>query len=188
MSFFICPLGFRVALGNHRAGLALAKPQCVKQPLALPNRQMDVIRLLQMVTEQLPVPQSLGIAQLAGIAPEVAVNRFPHDLCDRRWPAGVRSFTQPFEATILETPDPALNGVGASAQQPSDFVTVSARAHQQQAVQAMVVFRFIAPNDLLPHQRLNDFRIVNDQLAHRRSPFCTNQYIRKESESMRIYL
>jgi len=89
-SFFISLLSRRVRLGNDWPGFAESEVQTVKNPLALSSAQVNPAGPIQMVSEQLAIPEVLRIAELAGRSPQVAVR--PRQLRRRE----SRRATQPF--------------------------------------------------------------------------------------------
>src|ERR1035437_10939222 len=76
-SFFISLRSRRVRLGNARPGVAESEVQTVKNPLALSSAQVNPAGPIQMVSEQLAIPEVLRVAELAGRLPQVAVRPRP---------------------------------------------------------------------------------------------------------------
>jgi len=148
-SFFISPLSRGVRLGHDRPGFAESEVQTVENPLALSSAQVNPAGPIQMVSEQLAIPEVLRVAELAGRLPQVAVR--PRQL--RRRESG--RATQPFafllpgETVLLKSGHPTLHRGGVLPQPIGRLVTVEAMADEQQAVQAMVVARFRRAKNLL---------------------------------------
>jgi len=126
-------------LGNDRPGFAESEVQTVKNPLALSSAQVNPAAPIQMVSEQLAIPEVLRVAELAGRLPQVAVR--PRQLRRRESRRATQpfAFLQPGETVLLKSAHPTLHRGGILPQPIGRLVTVEALADEQQAVQAMVV-------------------------------------------------
>src|SRR5271166_1706141 len=65
-SFFISPLGFRVGLGDQGARLAPPEAQVPENALTLPHAEVNRIRFVQVVGQELAVPEVLAVAIVPG--------------------------------------------------------------------------------------------------------------------------
>src|SRR3970282_2279405 len=71
-SFFYRALAHGVCLRNLGTGLSEPKSQLPKQALTLPDLEPHAVVLLQMVREELAVPERLRVTETAGLAAQLA--------------------------------------------------------------------------------------------------------------------
>ena len=169
-SFFICPLGFRVGLSNHRAWFAPAKTQLAKKALALTNSQLQIVADIHMVRKQFPVPKILIITKIARQTAKIVINlaKRPFVKCGRS-PLSFPIF-QAGKTTLFETFHPILNGAGTVAEQFRHFVTGFTGTYQQHAVKSVIIARFFGSDDFLLNCHFHNLGILDSKLAHGLSP------------------
>jgi hypothetical protein len=172
-------------LGNDRPGFAESEVQTVKHPLALSSAQVNPAGPIQMMSEQLAIPEVLRVAELAGRLPKVAVR--PRQLHRRESRRATQpfAFLQPGETVLLKSAHPTLHRGGILPQPIGRLVTVEALADEQQAVQAMVVARFRRAENLLLQRHPHDLNIGNLQLSHG-STSCRILQARRAHESIKL--
>src|SRR5271157_3309939 len=170
-SFFISHLRCWVRLGNDRSRLAESEAQVMKEALALSRTQANAVGLIQMMGEQLSIPEIVRIAELAGRVPQVAFHLPQLRRREPRRTARPLSFLQPRQASPLKTVHPTLHGRGILSQPLSHLVTIQALADEQQSMQAMVVTRLVRSKNLLLQRHAQEVNIRNLQLPHC-SPSC----------------
>ena len=169
-SFFICPLGFGVGLGNNRARFPATKPQLAKQTLALPNSELNAVTLRQVVTEEFSVPKILGIPQLPRRQTQIASNLLDGFLVHGAWTPRAETFLQTGKATLFESFNPVLNRAAALPQHLRDFRTTESRTNKQNSVQPVVITGFLGPSDFFLDRESDKLRIFDFQFAHDDSP------------------
>src|SRR3972149_10732904 len=133
-SFFICPLGFRVGLGNDRSRVTAPKSPLSEQPLALPNAQLGAVPLSQVMTEKLSVPHILGGPPITRGAPQVSPNLFQGFFIQRRWTPCSEALLQPGKPAPFESPNPILNRATALPQKLRHLRTTETGADKQNPV------------------------------------------------------
>jgi len=73
----------------------------MKEALGLPNPECDLVSLLQVMAQELPVPQVLRISQIPGILPKVLVNLLPYCVRDSGRLPGRLSSCSPSTPRVL---------------------------------------------------------------------------------------
>jgi len=172
-------------MGNKRARLAAPKAQPMEQALALANADGHVITLGQMMTEQLPIPKVLRVAEFARRAAKVPVKPLKLSLVEQAWSSGAGRFLQPRETARLKALEPVFHGARTLAKELRHMVTALSGEHKQNPVEAMVIARLLGTENLLADGNLHDLGIFDFQLAH---GFLLSVSSITERSNMRNYL
>jgi hypothetical protein len=118
-----------------------------------------------MMSQQLPIPEVLGVAELAGRPPQISIHLRQLRQREPRRAARPLSFLQPGKASPLKSVHPTLHGRGILSQPLGDLVAVHALADEQQPMQAMVIARLVGTENLLLQRNQHDANIGNLQLS-----------------------
>jgi hypothetical protein len=84
--FFKSSLLFGVGFCNQRVRLAPAETQPPEQPLALTETELDLEFPGKVMTEKFPVPEVLGVSQLARRAAQTLANGSEHGVVQSKRP------------------------------------------------------------------------------------------------------
>jgi hypothetical protein len=169
-----------IRMGEEGARLAQAKAQLPEKPLALTHPQADAISLLDPRRQGLPIPDLSLQASVFWTA--------AHSLSDliellaiepprSAWP---RRIDQARQALLVEAMDPILDGARRIAQQMAHFTATHTLGHQQQAVQPVVVSRFLRTTDLVLQRQDHGLGIRNLEFPHAKrvpSPTAMRNYL-----------
>jgi hypothetical protein len=153
-------------LGNDRSRLAESEAQVMKEALALSRTQANAVGLIQMMREELSIPEVLRVAELAGRPSQVAIHLPQLRRRESRRAARPFSFLQPRQASPLKAVHPTLHGRGILSQPLSHLVAIQALADEQQSMQPMVVARLVRAKNLLLQRHAHEVNIRNLQLPH----------------------
>jgi hypothetical protein len=125
-----------------------------------------VPKVIALNGEQLPVPEVLGVAELAWGAPQLPVHRVPLRDIEPPGAATPVPLVQPGEAAGLKPPYPAFDGARGLAEEIGDGVTGEPVRDQQDPVQPVIVAGLLGPQDFLLQGELHDLGIGDLQFAH----------------------
>src|SRR5574340_1834082 len=185
-SFFESRDLYGVRLGHLGSGLAQPEAHLPEDALALAHPQGNAVSAAKMLREQLAVPQMAGKTELFGITSQVSPQRRPLFGVQRCRAPRTFAFAHPLQPVRLESLDPALHRTPVFPKQIGNLLAALAAGNQQQAMQPMVVARFIGTGDFLLDGDSHYFRIGNFQLLHGSASGSGN--CRQYSSIMRHYI
>jgi hypothetical protein len=163
-------LRLRVGFGDEWAGLAAAESHLPENPLTLAHAQVDRTRFLQVVGQQLTVPEVLAITILPGRLTQCLFQPRPLRGANARrstWALPVEQSPKPIP---IEPMHPPLDGHRVFAKVLGHVVTTQSVADQENPMQTVIIARFLRALNFLLQGYLHDFVIVNSQLAHNTVP------------------
>jgi hypothetical protein len=134
-------LGFRVGLGDQGARLAPPEAQVPENALTLPHAQVNRIRFVQVVGQELAVPEVLAVAIVPGRLAQRSFQLRPLVGSKARGSAGTLLVLQGPKATFVKAMHPPLNGYWIFAKIPRYLVATQPMADQQYAVQTVIIAR-----------------------------------------------
>jgi hypothetical protein len=156
----------RVRLRDLRSGLAEAKSHLAKEPLTLPHPKGYTVMRVQMLGQQLTIPQTGRVAELGGTAPEILAQQHPLACVNRLRTARAFAFSQSIQTLRLERIDPTLHRTPIFAEQFRNLLTALSRSNQQQTMQAMVISSFLGPDNFLLNGDSHNVGVSNLQSSH----------------------
>ena len=104
-----------IALGHLGPGLAEPEAHLIEHPLALADANGNPIVALQMLGQQLSVPEILDVSEVPGIPAQISFKPHPLAFIQRSRPTWPFPISQPIESSFLEPLHPALNRSGILA-------------------------------------------------------------------------
>jgi hypothetical protein len=159
-------LGFWICLCHYWAGFSPPETQAPKQSLTLADSQLSSVALPQMMGQELAVPQVLFITQVARMQAQIPLELLPGPILYATRPTFSLCLTQAGETAFLEPMHPPLNGGGVLAEPVGHVITAMPLAHQQHAMQTVIVTGFIGATDLLLERDSHCLSIGNLQCFH----------------------
>jgi len=96
----------------------------MEESLGLSNPECDLVSLFQVMAQELPVPQVLGISQIAGILPKVLVNLLPYCIRDSGRSSRTTIIVQPFHTAGIVYIYPVLDSCRGVPQDLRYLVTI----------------------------------------------------------------
>ena len=121
---------------------------------------------MQVLGQQVAVPQRLRKPELTRSAPQIVVQALPVLLAQSPWSPRTLALLQSGKADLLKAIDPALHGTLALAEPKRRLARAHAVRHQQQSMQPMIVPRLIIALDLLAYGNTHYLRVADFQLPH----------------------
>jgi hypothetical protein len=159
-------LGDGISLSDQGARFASTKAHTPEESLALPGSQTHLILLTQVVAEQFTVPQIVVVTQVARMGAQVPLDFFPSPVIQSARSPVALPFPQPAKTPVFKAMNPTLDRGGMFPKPFADVITAMALADQQNAMQPMVVTRFIGAADLLLDGNLHCLSILNLESFH----------------------
>jgi hypothetical protein len=138
----------------------------VKQALALPDPKINIVGLLEMMTEELPIPEVLIISEFQGAATQIPANGLQLPFSQDGRPPTAGRLLQPCKTTVVEPPNPVLDGARTLVKELCHFITVQPAADEQQPMESMIVTGVLGSRDFLLDGDPHDLRIRDLQFAH----------------------
>ncbi len=135
-------------------------------PLALSDAQLYPEPLRQVMTQELSIPQILGVPQLARRATQIATQTLTDTRIQRRWTPGARNLLQTGKTALFKTMDPVLHSPRTVSEKGCDFGAAIPGADQEDSMKLMIVPRLIRPQNFLLNRNSNNVRILDFEFAH----------------------
>jgi len=137
------------------------------------------------MAQQLTIPEIMGITKLARRSAQIPRHglALPFIQCGRA--PGTRSIFKSGESALLKSPYPVLNGSSAMSEEFCHLRARESLAHQQNAVETVVITRLLRPKYLLLYGNLHKIRIFDLEFPH---GFLLSANSIAERDDMRNYL
>jgi hypothetical protein len=177
-------LRFWVGFGDKWTGLAASESHLPENPLTLPHPQVDRTRFLQVMGQQLTVPEVLAITILPGRLTQCLFQPRPLRAGNARRSARALPVQQSPKPIPIEPMHPPLDRHRVLAKILGHMVTAESVADQQNPMQTVIISRFFRALNFLLQGHLHDFVIVNLQLAHNTVPALAPQEFPKPSPNV----
>jgi hypothetical protein len=137
------------------------------------------------MTEKLSVPKILTIAQLKRRPAKILPKSLAESSIQPSWTSRSWRLLQPRKPAFFKTTHPVLDGPGTLTKKLPHFRTTESTTDQKNPMKPVVIPGLLGPQDLLLDCELNDFCILDSQLAHRSLLSIT---MIPEESNMRKYL
>jgi hypothetical protein len=139
----------------------------VKEALTLADTDMDLISLGQMMAEKPSIPEILVVTELTRQSAQIPPNCLSHGFVKGGRTTRTKVVLKASKTSLLESPDPVLNGPRTPSKDAGYLVTTEPRAYQENPVKAVVVTGLLRSKDFILQCESHDFSIPDLKLAHR---------------------
>ncbi len=155
-----------VGPGDKGARLAQAEAKLSKQPLTLSHAQINLPLLSNKSRQGFAVPQVRGKAEIFRRLPQCRGNLRQLFLGQSLRSSRAVSFNQSGKAFLIIASHPICHGAMSVAKKCGYLTAAYALGHQKDAVQSMIIARFLRPTNFLLQGRNCHGRIGNGQCFH----------------------
>jgi hypothetical protein len=132
----------------------------------LPYSQGNVVLRLQVVCQQLAIPQVLPVAQVAGRLAQHPLQVSPLVGLEPCRASIALAFLQARKAIGVESVDPALHGHRILAQERRRFAATQAMTDQQHPMEPVIISGFFRAENFLLDSDLHDVHVTDLKFAH----------------------
>ena len=149
-SFFICPLGLGVGMGDQGSRLSSAKPELAKEPLALPHFQVHAEATFHKAGERLAIPDPFSSHRCFFRA--LAQGGSDFGQLPLIQPAGTPrpiTFRQAREPVVFKTSNPVLHSSWRIAEGSGNLRARHAMSYKKNSVQTMVIPTLVRAADFI---------------------------------------
>jgi hypothetical protein len=143
----------------------------MKQVLALSNLQFNMELSFQVMTQELAIPQILGISKFPRGATQILCQDI---LILRRQsgaPANSGGIAQSIDSRFVETFDPVLNRAQAVPKERSNICACLPITNEQYAMKSMLEPSFTGAMNLIPNDPFGFFSITDSDSFHNGPPW-----------------